>query len=395
MCPALESVKMMFRMRSILIFLVVSLGLVACGSSDLFTDDGGFSSNPSAVEEGSEHEAGQLNAGEWRDLDNWSFWRALLDGSQGEFGHLEGHWGFNTADRFPVLVLDGAGEPAVDVRAVLLDQEAGVIWEARTNNNGEAELFNGLFGAGKQVALLMVDTGDEKIFVEAKDLEIDEREDIYLEEFSTPTNVIDVMFVIDTTGSMGDELSYLQVELDEVIGSVRHKHDLLIRTSVNFYRDEGEPFVVRSNPFSTNLHEVVSQMRREGAAGGGDYEEAVDLALEDAIKGHDWSPSARSRLLFLLLDAPPHHDPQALERIHKATVEAARSGVRIIPIGASGIDKETEFLMRFLDISTGGTYIFLTDDNGSLQPQLSPTVGSYEVEPLNELLIRLINESLR
>ena len=376
---------------------VLLLGCVmwsACSASEFGAD--ALSGSPEGAASGGEGmglQPGQLSAGEWRDLDNWPFWRGLFD--RGDFSHLEQHWGFNTGDRLAVVVLDEGGEPASDLRVALLDKSAAVIWEARTDRAGEAELFVGLFKAGQEAALLMVEAGGERVFIEPKDFEPEGPTVIRLETPAPPKDVVDVMFMIDTTGSMGDELSYLQVELRDVIERVRHEHDLLIRTSVNVYRDAGDPYLVRSNPFSTNLDEVVAQLQQETAAGGGDFEEAVDVALEEAIVGHEWSPSARSRLLFLLLDAPPHHNPEALQRLHRVTREAARLGIRIIPIGASGIDKQTEFLMRFLDVSTGGTYVFLTDDSGIGQPHLVPSVGAYEVEPLNELLVRLISGSLR
>ena len=48
--------------------------------------------------------------------------------------------------------------------------------------------------------------------------------------------------------------------------------------------------------------------------------------------------------------------------------------------------------MRFMAISTNGTYVFITSDSGIGNPHLEPTVGEYEVEFLNDLLVRLINK---
>ena len=73
-----------------------------------------------------------------------------------------------------------------------------------------------------------------------------------------------------------------------------------------------------------------------------------------------------------------------------ATKKASEKGIKIIPVVASGIDKETEFLMRFIACATNGTYVFLTDDSGIGESHLEPTVGKYEVEMLNDLIIRLI-----
>ena len=63
-------------------------------------------------------------------------------------------------------------------------------------------------------------------------------------------------------------------------------------------------------------------------------------------------------------------------------------------MAASGIDKETAFLLRNLGIATGGTYTFLTDHSGIGNPHAEPTVGEYQVERLNDLLVRLIGRAL-
>lgn len=107
-----------------------------------------------------------------------------------------------------------------------------------------------------------------------------------------------------------------------------------------------------------------------------------------------WSSNAKARLLFLVLDAPPHHRPDVLNSLHKSIQAAAAKGIKIIPITASGIDKSTEFLMRFFAISTNGTYVFITNHSGIGNDHMEPTVGEYEVEYLNDLMVRLINEAL-
>jgi len=83
-----------------------------------------------------------------------------------------------------------------------------------------------------------------------------------------------------------------------------------------------------------------------------------------------------------------------IETVQKAIENAATNGIKIIPITASGINKETEFLMRFSAIATNGTYVFITDHSGIGNDHLEPTVGDYEVEFLNNLMVRLINENL-
>ncbi|PRP97625.1 hypothetical protein ENSA5_33180 [Enhygromyxa salina] len=66
----------------------------------------------------------------------------------------------------------------------------------------------------------------------------------------------------------------------------------------------------------------------------------------------------------------------------------------MIPVGASGIDKSTEFLMRNIDIATGSTYTFLTSHSGIGGPHLEPSIGEYDVELFNDLMVRLIVEAM-
>jgi len=49
-------------------------------------------------------------------------------------------------------------------------------------------------------------------------------------------------------------------------------------------------------------------------------------------------------------------------------------------------------MMRFISIATNGTYVFITNDSGIGNSHLSPTVGKYDVEYLNNLMVRLIKK---
>ena len=71
-------------------------------------------------------------------------------------------------------------------------------------------------------------------------------------------------------------------------------------------------------------------------------------------------------------------------------MRAASKGIRIIPVASSGVDKDTEFLMRLLGITTGGTYVFLTDHSGIGDSHIEPTVGPHDIHFLNDLLVKII-----
>lgn len=199
---------------------------------------------------------------------------------------------------------------------------------------------------------------------------------------------LDLMMVFDTTGSMGDELLYIQKEFEDI---VIRAADQNTRFSLNFYRDVEDEYIVRSNGFTADVNEASTLLNAEYADGGGDYEEAVDLALMDAVFEHDWRDNS-VKLLFLVLDAPPHNTTEAAANLKEALRAASAKGIRIIPIASSGVDETTEALLRNIAMITGGTYTFLTDDSGIGESHLEPTIGAYTVEALNDLIVRLIQQ---
>jgi len=86
--------------------------------------------------------AGQITAGEWNDLKNWDFWTDLLDGQEETL--QQNLWEFNASKRIEVLVLTSGNIPINNAK-VALYKGADLVFEARTDNFGEANVFIDLF----------------------------------------------------------------------------------------------------------------------------------------------------------------------------------------------------------------------------------------------------------
>lgn len=350
--------------------------------------------------------AGLLTAGEWNDNTHWDFWLNL--GQNQEWSRSMGLWGMNTQQRIEVK-LTGPNGPLADTPVILRDaQSQKMIFQARTNNQGVAYVFKNWMS--QTVASFDTQQNTQQTDANSNDLEIvvnqgqeslshaltDSETTVSLRSAlaQEPAVNADLMLVVDTTGSMGDELEYLKQELKNVAGRIGElsRQDLTLRLSTNFYRDTTDEYVVRPFPFSTDSDTVATQLSAQSAGGGGDFPEAVDYALVDAIDEHQWSETAKARLLFLVLDAPAHQSSEVLNRLRTSVERAAAKGIRIIPVASSGIDKDTEFLLRALSITTGGRYVFLTDDSGIGGGHIEPTVGDFTVEKLNDLMVRVATE---
>jgi CarboxypepD_reg-like domain/von Willebrand factor type A domain len=334
-----------------------------------------------------------LTAGEWNDLQQWSFWQNLI--KENQWAEMQNRWKLFTNQKIQVLVEDKKGK-AVNDLVVELWANNQVEWQAKTDIFGEAVLWQNLFQKTQNRSsdyAIKIKNNDGTVLKNVALQGQNAVVKIALDHQLTQPNVTDVMFVVDATGSMGDEIDYLKSELEDIVSRVQSSDNQeVIRLGMTFYRDHGDEYLVRNFDFKTNVKQVLSDLNQQGAGGGGDFEEAVEEALDNAIHQQRWSQSASTRLLFLILDAPPHYDEQRIKAMQKNIASAAAKGIKIIPVVASGIDKNTEFLMRMTAQATNGTYVFLTDDSGVGSSHLKPTVGNYQVEYLNNLILRLIKK---
>ncbi len=328
--------------------------------------------------------AGTLTAGEWKDADNIADWLKLL--SKDEWKGFVNSRKLDTANIVTVKVTDGENA-CFNVPVKLLSGDE-VIYTGKTDINGRAYLFGNITGNDKTADAVSV--GEQTVALDGK-TEIE----ISAAEAGVKVTALDLMLMIDTTGSMGDELEYIKAELYDVVERVaKAGESISIRVSVNFYRDEGDDYTVKFFDFREDINECIEQLKEQSAYGGGDYPEAVHTALDNAVSGHDWREEA-VKLCFIVLDAPPHSESEIQEvnvELLKTVKTAAEQGIRIIPVASSGVDGETEFLLRSWALMTGGTYIFITNDSGIGGGHKEAEVGEHTVEFLNECMIRVACE---
>jgi hypothetical protein len=203
-------------------------------------------------------------------------------------------------------------------------------------------------------------------------------------------STLDISLVIDTTGSMGDELAYLQTEFLAISTSIETSYpDAEQRWSLVLYRDRGDVYTTRPFDFEANPEVFRQNLAAQAAGGGGDIPEAPDAALA-AMNQLSWrSGDATARLAFWVADAPHHADKAPAL---KATIEAAEAqGVHIYPVASSGVDELTELTMRSAAQLTGGRYLFLTDDSGVGGSHKEPSIPCYFVTKLDSAILRMVD----
>lgn len=347
---------------------------------------GGSGGNGSGSEQNPD-QSGLITAAEWNDLDHWTYWLELLQ--KEEFEDFPEYWGIYPLQRLSLILRD-AGTPVIDA-SVELVQAGNTVWKARTDNTGSAELWPNLFDPD-------FTSGNYSLVIEGEEVEqpvewyqTDQLMEIEWSATNVNTTAVDIAFVVDATGSMGDELSFLQDDMENMLAKFAIEHSQFdLRTGTVFYRDEDEEYLVKHSDFTSDLGSTVNYIQEQSANGGGNYPEAVHSALKTTLNDLSWSRQARTRIAFLILDAPPHYEPQVLDDLRSSIKGLSEKGVKLIPISASGVDKPTEFLMRMMSIATNSTYVFITNDSGIGNDHIEASVGEYEIEYLNNLMLRLM-----
>ena len=141
-----------------------------------------------------------------------------------------------------------------------------------------------------------------------------------------PKDEADVVFAIDATGSMKDDIEQLRKEwVPNLIAAMKDFKD--IRLGLLLYRDYGDNFKFRNLPvkffdftddlavFSKNLNSFKINGKE-----GGDIPEAVYEALYASLEFYGWRPSAQKKII-LIGDAEPHPTPRGTKKYTKNLVQ--------------------------------------------------------------------------
>ncbi|UCF99783.1 MAG: VWA domain-containing protein [Spirochaetaceae bacterium] len=210
---------------------------------------------------------------------------------------------------------------------------------------------------------------------------------------------LDLLFILDTTGSMGEEIQRLKTTIELINLNLS---SLSTRPRVRFgmvlYKDRGDEYVTEVVPFTENLQAFQSALDRVEASGGGDTPEDLQAALEQAVK-MSWNRGG-VRLGFIITDAPPHLDYGQSYTYARASREAKEKGIKVFSVGTGGLDLLGEIVLRQIAQYTSAKYIFLTygesgESEGGAPGSVSHHTGAnYQTDKLEAIIIRFAKEEL-
>lgn len=207
---------------------------------------------------------------------------------------------------------------------------------------------------------------------------------------------LELAFIIDVTGSMGDELRYVNEEVTGIVERVREAvPNTDVRVAATFYRDRNDSVPIEQIPFSSDMSAFTSRMRHVRASGGGDYPEDLSSGLAASFNTLSWTPDGAARVAVVIADAPPQLYDDAQYTYRHAMVDASRRGIRLLPVAASGSNRRVEYLFRAMGALTSTPYAYLTDDSGVGGSHMEADSDNVSREMFSNLLTRLLVAELQ
>ena len=340
-----------------------------------------------------------LKAGEVDDNKRWEEYLGFVQEYSGPSVHET-----NLEDRQVVRVMDREGNPVPNAR-VTLSLDGKELATNLTYADGRTLFFPQarggqgmtMTGGGDDTELslevsrngftkeLTVSAGQERNY----EIRLDGRMD-YGEQVD-----LDVLFLLDSTGSMADEIRQIKTTLDSIAQRVsRLPQNPDLRFAMVSYRDRGDEYVTRLFDFDANVRRFSETIRNVRADGGGDYPESLNQALHEAVNDVSWKRDS-VRLIFLIADAPPHLDYSQDEDYAVEMVRAREQGIKVFSTASSGLDEQGEYIFRQIAQQTMGRFLFILYESGPQGELDTPhSVEQYSVDRLDDLIVGLIEEEL-
>ena len=176
---------------------------------------------------------------------------------------------------------------------------------------------------------------------------------------------IDVVFAVDTTGSMGGLIDGAKRTVWSIANTIKNTDpNAELRIGLVAYRDVGDDYVTKELALTSDLDAVFAELSAYRAAGGGDTPENVDAALDVTLHKMQWRDDAK-KLVFLVGDAPPasRGDVPTFDVLAR---EAADKQITINTIRA-GTDSNTATTFQQIASIGKGEFSSIQQDGGVQQ----------------------------
>lgn len=211
---------------------------------------------------------------------------------------------------------------------------------------------------------------------------------------------LDIVFILDTTGSMGEEILRLRATIELIYLNLANLDSQPhIRFGMVLYKDIDDEYDTKMIQLTESLEGFSRSLNQVEASGGGDTPENLQAALELSMRSMNWNTTG-VRLGFIITDAPPHLDYEQAYTYVDASRDARSMGIKFFGVGTGGLPLSGEYVLRQIAQYTGGKYIFLTygetgeSEGGSIGSVSHHTGANYQTDKLEAIIIRIAKEEL-
>jgi hypothetical protein len=304
--------------------------------------------------------------------------------------------GMDVSERHVIRVRDAAGK-SVPSAEVIVSEGADTRYQARSFADGRQHFHPRVSGAVGKTFTVRASKGGiagAKTFT-AGDQQAGEWVVTLDGTPAAPKRDLQVLFMLDATGSMGGEIAQLQETIRTIAKRVADTGSTASYGLVA-YRDRGEDWVVKKKDFTTDVAAFETSLMAIEADAGGDYPEDMEAGLVTATKELSWSEGDATRLTFLIADAPPHVTYPDGVPYTRSALNAACKGVKIFGVGCSGLEEAGEYALRQLSQFTMAKYLFLTrgGDSKAGGGAVSASVATYSEKRLDDLIVEQVQAEL-
>lgn len=218
---------------------------------------------------------------------------------------------------------------------------------------------------------------------------------------SSACGPMDLVLVIDVTGSMNDEIDAVRTEAQEILATAVDVAGQDLRVGLVTFSDR----VYVLHPLTDDLAAVDASIAILDADGGYGTPEASDIALREIVTNNgecvqhgDFSQPFRtfaSKVVVLITDAPnggcnDHHESTDETYAHEVALAALDAGIHIsaVYVYTYSINPVTEAVMRDYAETTGGLYV--TSPNGE---GIAGTIGDI-IQQCGQVRLSMVADSV-
>jgi len=193
------------------------------------------------------------------------------------------------------------------------------------------------------------------------------------EKVKTKKPPVEVVFCLDTTGSMGGLIEGAKQKIWSICNQIANgKPTPDLKVGLVAFRDRGDAYITKVFDLSDDLDAIHGHLKGFKAEGGGDIPESVNQALDDSVNKISWSKDNKTlRILFLVGDAPPHMDYPDDVKYPVTCKKACEKGIIINTIQC-GNDADCTKFWKDICVKAEGSYVQIAQDGGVKQVVVTP-----------------------